>query len=159
MKHRIAVVTVLAGLTLGASGALASSVTTNSYSASSTAADIRASCKELFVRSGGELKAKCNKANERGTVSAVLTYLNMPKYANCRKDGNTDWYTIQWGEYVTGIRPTDPAIVVSSTGDTYLLRAGCKDKDGDGTSWAPTTLDIGETTDGLKNDAGSIVKR
>ena len=159
MEHGVVIVAMLAGLTLGANGALAQrsldAVTTNTYSASSTAEDISASCKEMAQRSGGELSAYCNKADSGGDVSAVWTTLSMPKYANCRTSG--DGYTMQWGEQLAGIKPVAPKILLSSTGHTYLLQAGCED--GDGNSWAPTMLDIGDTTDGLENDAGSLAKR
>ena len=158
MEYRVPLVAMLACLVLGADCALArstSTVTTNSYSTSSTAKDIRASCKEFFQRSGGELSAKCNKAGSNGTVSAVSTTLNMPTYANCRANGSA--YSVQWGAAETGITTVSPSIVLSSTGTTYLLKASCKDGNGD--QWGPSTLDIGDTTNGLKNDAGSLKKR
>ena len=158
MKLGTVIATMLAGLSLATAGASAqssTSVTTNSYSASSTAEDMRASCKKVWVRSGGTLYAKCNKADDTGSVSAVSTTLDMPKYANCRASGRS--YTVQWGAGVTGITTTSPEIVLSSTGDTYVLEASCKDRDGN--KWGPSELDIGDTSDGLKNDKGSLAKR
>ena len=156
MERRIAVVTMLAGLTLGASGTLPAAVTTNSYDPNSTSGNIQISCKELFQRSGGELRGYCNKAGNGGTVSAVFTTINMPAYANCLPDG--DDYTLQWGAQEEGIKPLDPAIVLTSTGTSYLLEARCKRRS-DGEVWEATTLPIGDSTDGLENDDGSFAKR
>lgn len=156
MKRGLAIAAMLAGLTLGAAGASAqSTVTTNSYSTSSTAEDIRASCKEVWVRSGGLLYAKCNKQDDSGAVSAVSTTIRMPKHANCRTSG--DGYTVQWGPPVTGIKTVSPEITLSSTGNTYILKASCQDADKN--KWGPSELDIGDTTDGLENDEGSLAKR
>ena len=134
MKRGLAIAAMLAGLTLGAAGASAqSTVTTNSYSTSSTAEDIRASCKDVWVRSGGTLYAKCNKADSNGDISAVSTTISMSKYANCRASG--DDYTVQWGLPVTGITTVSPEITLSSTGDTYILEASCQDADKN--KWGP----------------------
>ena len=159
MKHGIAIAAMLAGLTLGASGALAqssSSLTTSTYNARSTAKDIRASCKELSMSSQGTLSAKCNKRLGTGAVSAVSTTISMPTYASCRSNGRGG-YRVLWGSPAANVQMVDPLVLLTSTGSSYVFGAYCVDANNVRTG--PSGIDIGETTDGLENDAGSLAKR
>ena len=158
-RRRVAVA-VLAGFALAASGSLAqtSSVTTNTYDANSTSEDIRVSCKDLSVNSQGTLSAKCNKQNDSTApqaVSAVSTTISMSTYVNCRSNGRGG-YRPQWGAAVSEAQTVDPVIVLNSTGSTYYYGAYClvgSQKTG------PSGPDIGDTTNGLKNNGGSLAKR
>ena len=152
---RTAIVAVFVALTVGTTGALGTTKTTNSYSATSTSEDIRASCKELSVDSQAKLSAKCNKADSGGRVSAVSTTIDMPTYANCRKSGRG--YRVNWGVAAPNVTLVDSHILLTSTGKTYIFGGYCVD--GNGEKMGPSGIDIGETSGGLKNDAGSLDKR
>lgn len=159
MNRKAAVVAVLAALTVGATGLLApasgTSVTTNTYSATSTSEDIRASCKELSVDSQATLSAKCNKEDDSGVVSAVSTTIDMLTYANCQATGRG--YRVKWGAASANVTLVDPLLLLTSTGSSYVFGGYCVDANNVKTG--PSGEDIGDTTDGLKNDAGSLAKR
>ena len=160
MIQRIVSAAVLAGLMLGASGALAQTTTTkttNTYDAESTSDDIRVSCKELSVDSQATLSAKCNKSGSTGGVVAVSTTIDMLDYANCLNKGRG--YRVGWGSGPTSITLVDPIILLTSNGQSYVFGGRCQLADGTLFSNNHSGMDIGETTNGLENDAGSLDKR
>ena len=61
------------------------------------------------------------------------------------------------GHIVLGSDPVGGFIALTSTGNSYLFRAYCVSADG--TRVGPSGVDIGDTTNGLKNDGGSLDKR
>ena len=157
MNRKAAVVAMLAAFTVGATGPLAqagTSVTTNSYSAASTSEDIRASCKEVSVDSQATLSAKCNKEDNNGRVSAVSTTIYMPNHVGCQASGRG--YRVKWGAASANITLVDPLVLLTSTGSSYIFGGYC---DANGEKMGPSGEDIGDTTDGLKNDSGSLAKR
>ena len=156
MIRRMATAAMFAGLMLGAYDVPAqtsTTKTTNTYKASSTSEDIRISCKELSVNSQATLSAKCNKTLDDGTVDAVSTTIDIPTYANCNHHKG---YRINWGAPIAGRTLVGPfTIVVTSTGDTYFFLGYCQG----GGKTILSGIDIGDTTNGFKNDAGSLAKR
>ena len=155
MNRKAAVVAILAALTVGATGqASGTPVTTNSYSATSTSEDIRASCKEVSVDSQATLSAKCNKEDDSGRVSAVSTTIYMPNHVGCQASGRG--YRVKWGAASANITLVDPLVLLTSTGSSYIFGGYC---DANGEKMGPSGEDIGDTTDGLKNDSGSLAKR
>ena len=155
MNRKAAVVAILAALTVGATGqASGTPVTTNSYSATSTSEDIRASCKEVSVDSQATLSAKCNKEDDSGRVSAVSTTIYMPNHVGCQASGRG--YRVKWGAASANMTLVDPLVLLTSTGSSYVFGGYC---DANGEKMGPSGEDIGDTTDGLKNDSGSLAKR
>ena len=166
MRRGAATAAVLAGLMLGASGVLAqqqdptTAKTTNTYDADSTSEDIRLSCKDLTAKATAvgavTVVGECNKANSDGAVSAVSTIINISNHAGCHKTRGRG-YRVDWGTGSSSATMFDGFILLTSTGKSYVFGAYCRDatltKDG------PSGMDIGETTNGLKNDAGSLAKR
>ena len=151
-----------APLALGAAGVLAQTSgtgpkTTNTYKASSTSEDIRVSCKNFEIKPivsvspTATVQAECNKTLDNGTVDAVSTTLDMLTYAKC-----TDGNRVAWGTGSSDAELVGPFILLTSTGNSYVFGAYCLD---DGTRYGPSGVDIGDTTSGLKNDAGSLAKR
>ena len=169
MKRGAATAAVLAGLMLGAAGALAQSTggptsrTTNTYDASSTSDDIRISCKELDIAAlpsvtpTATLSAMCNKADSNGDVSAVSTTIDMLDYAGCQAVGRG--YRVGWGSSAANVTLVNPIVLLTSTGNSYVFGGRCADSDGTLYGTQHTGMDIGETTGGLENDGGSLDKR
>ena len=163
MMRMMAVAAMLAGISLIAvtipAQATATTVTTNTYDAKSTSDDIRASCKEVSVSSTGTLSAKCNKkppASSPGRDPEVVsTTINMLTYVNCRTRGTS--VRVRWGAAETGLTLVDPHVLLTSNGKTYIFGGYCEDSDGD--KVGPSGVDFGHTTDGLKNNDGSLEKR
>ena len=149
-----------AAVALAATSAAASNVTTNTYSESSYAEDIASSCKEIAVALGLNslgLSGRCNLLYD-GQHSLSITKRNIASEVYCKPDAD-GVLGFAWGAGTDkGGYIRNPAVVVDSTGDDYLLEADCQAW-GSNTSADDVTLDLGDTTSGYKNSTGALVKR
>ena len=153
---RIPSYTVLALLALSVSAG-ATSVTTNNYLADSLAADIAISCKAVSIDTTRTVSASCN-AYVNYEMVVKSTKINMWSHTFCelQSDGKV---RLAWGTFSdideTGFTMKNLAIKLDSVGDDYLMEADCENSDDTDRSTTDQTLDLGDTTNGLKNDGGS----
>ena len=157
--HRTALMLAVA-LGVATATATASNVTTNSYSSSSYAEDIADSCKEMAVALGANsltLSGRCNLLYN-GEHGLSVTSRNIASEVYCKPDSDGALH-LAWGPGVDkGGFIRNPAVVLSSTGDDYLLEVDC-DAWGSYTDGDDVTIDLGDTTDGYKNSNGGLVTR
>ena len=138
------------------------------YTEGSTDGDIAKSCKDLSVGlSTGVLSATCNKAVSdtgddstpaTGTVTTSATTLDLDDVIHCPVVKNSDGLAssvLAWGTALS--TPGDWQLSVSSLGADYIVEAKCTTATG--CVFGGSKLDLGDTTNGLKNDAGSLAKR
>ena len=150
----------IGGLLLAA-GAANADITTNAYDAGSTSDDIALSCKQISVGStSGILGAKCNKEDSDGDVAPAATNINLKQHVACvaTADGG---YEFAWptsdSSASADASPSYFAVFVSSDGQDYELGGHCRTTSGN-TSDAGV-LDLGDITNGLENDDGSLERR
>ena len=135
-------------------------VTTNIYSASSTSDDIANSCKDLsVVWNTGVLSAKCNYAKNDGTVTARTTSYDLDDAIWCPEPSDGSWPVPAWGSGTSSYHVGVWQMHVSSDGKNYHVSGACSDTTADYPDERPE-LDVGDTTDGLKNDGkGGVASR
>ena len=135
--------------------AQASSVTTGGYSASSTSDDIALSCKDVSVgASSGLVEATCNDGS--GTASTSYD-LDNAVYCAPGTWGSVTTMGLHWGTTVYSGEIREWSVTTSSTGTDYIVSGKCYMT---GASTADTTtLDLGDTTNGLKNTGGVLGAR
>ena len=150
-----------------ATTATASSVTTNEYYANSVSEDIADSCKDLSVASStGVVSATCNHyrsshSDEVDTTDSTYDVDNAV-YCKCDNNGQTS-ASLAWGTgagacTIHTFYANDWSLGTSSDGKNYILSGKCTRTSN--SSWETTTsLDLGDTSNGLKNDKGSLAKR
>ena len=134
-------------------GAQQTTVTTNGYTEDSTSSDIDASCKEIASTGAGSVSAKCNKAN----TDPVSTTKDVSGNVGCGHSAGIHT-AIHWGSDTTvhwSPKSDSFSVKLDSTGKTYLLSASCISSDGVMTA-NPTTVELGDSTNGLENDGGSL---
>ena len=136
-------------------------VTTNNYSKTSTSGDIARSCKEFWVAGGsGVIEAKCNTGPSDDKMSAITTTYDADNAIYCPENLQGGQTVIAWGSQSSSdvYEPTSWSISLNSTGGDYIIKAVC-DHTGSGTTQDASTLDLGDTTSGLKNNDGKLAKR
>ena len=140
--------------------ATTTTITTNTYDSTSTSDNIAVSCKNLQIEaSTGILDGECNVALDTlgGQVVANEHWLDLDTAIHCHTtvDGVVELAFGRSVSYDGSIK--DWKIFVVSTGDGYTVEAECNMNDG--TGGTRTALDLGNTTDGLKNEAGAFMLR
>ena len=156
---------VATALILTTAPALATSITTNDYSATSVSEDIAESCKGVSISTTGNtnptVSAACNKKDSNGDVVTNSTTLNLGSHIWCSGKGVIGTFT--WGQppanTIARWYPVSWAVELDSTGDNYTVTAKCADSLKIKPTTAKQELDLGDTTNGLKNDSGSLAKR
>lgn len=142
------------------SAAHATTITTNSYWYRSTSEDIAESCKDLSVASTtGVVSAECNSGTSDDHISAIGTEYDVDNaiYCPAKTDGTRP--DIKWGTQSSSDAhlPENWQLARSTNGNDYLVSAICV-ATGVGSSSTTTggrsTLDLGDTTNGLKNTNG-----
>ena len=148
MRLSITLAAALAATVAGIGHASATTTyTTIMYEAGSASSDIDVSCKAFSVASTGVLSATCNYEKADKSIATKATTSDLDTVLGCDGNGN-----LAWAE-------TDlPDVVLDSTGDDYLLEADCEAW-GTNTSTDDATIDLGDTTSGLKNEGGALKKR
>ena len=147
-------------LAMSASAQTTTTITTNTYDATSTSGNIAVSCKNLEIGSStGRLDGECNVALDTlaGQVVASEHWLDLDTaiYCHTTTEGVVELAFGLSVSYDGSIK--DWKIFVISTGDGYTVEAECNMNDG--TGGTRTALDLGNTTDGLKNEAGAFMLR
>ena len=134
---------------------LASTVTTSGYDQDSTSEDIAVSCRALQIgSSNGVLSGECNKTSS-GAVSPHNTSIDLDDVIYCEMA--TSGPALAWGTTSYDGSITGWSVSTDSVGDDYVVSGKCAMTGADTT---PTTyLDIGDTTNGLKNSDGGLAKR
>ena len=140
-----------------------STVTTSSYDTTSTSEDISKSCAKLSVDSTGTVSGDCNSADSDGAVTASQTTLDVAQYLTCVA---TSWgtqlgYGIDWGTPDSDYTINNYTLSTTSSGNGYLLSATCNGISsllGLPIGWWAKTVDLSDTTSGLKNDGGDFAK-
>ena len=167
MRQTATLIATLA-LILATGAAHSAGVTTNSYWKNNTDADIANSCKGVSIGSStGVVAATCNHYRSGSDdVDQFDSTLNVEAEIYCKCD---TWLghsaTIAWGtaaDGCTGMSHTigSWAVSVSSDGKNYIVRATCTPYSALPNNPNKTTsLDLGDTTSGLENSAGSLKKR
>ena len=148
-------------------GATSTTVTTNLYSSGNVSKDIASSCKDLSVASGtGVVSATCN--HYRSSTSDEVdqtdsTYdIDDAVYCKCDNNGQTS-ASLAWGTgagacTVNTFTANSWTLSLSSDGKNYILGGKCTRASN--SSWETTTsLDLGDTTNGLKNSSGYLKAR
>ena len=134
--------------------------TTNLYDATSTSDDIALSCKELsVVSSTGVLSATCNYEDSSGTVTTNSTTIDLDDVFYCRKVAGRMRRLLTWGSPPANAEPAPESwqAGVSSNGKDYRTDAVCPIPN---SSIRPRSgADLGDTSDGLENNAGSLEAR
>ena len=150
---RLVAALALAGV-LGSAAATDTTVTTNGYDTTSTSTDIDVSCASLDASSTGTVSGKCNKAASDGTVSAGDTSISVSSNIKCGIS-NAHLTAIVWG---TGSNqywsPKSWDVVLNSTGTKYFIEAVCTSTYG--VKADASTLELGDSTNGLDNSSGSL---
>ena len=150
-------------LTLVAAGAvLAAAVTTNKYVRTSLSEDIAVSCKDVSIGTNdGVLAAKCNRQRASGRIDVNSTSLDLDTAIYCKCDNEAETSaSLAWGTGAgactgTTFTPSSWSVTTSSTGADYIVAAACR-APGKGSL---SSIDAGDTADGLKNSSGSLEKR
>ena len=134
---------------------LASTVTTSGYDQDSTSEDIAVSCRALQIgSSNGVLSGECNKTSS-GAVSPDSTSIDLDDVIYCVMA--TSGPALAWGTTSYDGSIAGWSVSTDSVGDDYVVSGKCAMTGADTT---PTTyLDIGDTTNGLKNSDGDLEKR
>ena len=143
------------------STAHATTYTTNKYYARSSNADIADSCKSFWVASGtGVISAECNSATSDDHISAISTTYDIDNAVYCPEKLDGTQTVIAWGTQSSSdvYVPKTWQIGLSTNGSDYILSAVC-DHTGSGTTQDRSKLDLGDTTNGLKNNSGALQKR
>ena len=135
--------------------------TTSNYSSTSTSDDIADSCKNLWAGGSGTLHGECNSISGSNDdhISALSTTFDLHDAIRCpdKLDGSQE--VIAWGDqsayddYV----PNSFSVSVSSDGKNFTVGAVC-DHRGSGTTRDRSTLDLGDTTNGIKNNNGAFAE-
>ena len=134
--------------------------TTNTYYARSTAENIAESCKKLWTTGGGTLSGECNNATSDDHISAISTTFTLGSVIYCPEKLDGSQTVIAWGKKASDdvFVATSWQIGLSSDGKNYVVSAVC-DHTGSGTTQDRSKLDLGDTTNGLKNDNGKFAER
>ena len=160
--HRLSC-TALVLLALSAS-ADATSVTTNNYTALSLDEDIATSCKAVSIATTRVVSASCNALVD-GQFLVKATTIDMWGHTLCeaQSDGKV---RLAWG---TANDVSEPGFIMhnleiklDSAGDDYIMEADCEHVEKQDQSTTDQTLDLGDTTKGLKNTGstgGGLAKR
>ena len=125
--------------------------------------DIADSCKAVEIDSGSaEVDAECNKqgANE-DNIYTVDTSYDVDDLAYCQEDSSGLYAALTFGSGPSATpvmtwTPKSWSVAVSTDGKNYVVSAIC---------WASTvhqytsSIDLGDTTKGLKNEGGALKKR
>ena len=149
--------------------AVASSVTTNEYYHTYTDEDIAKSCKDVSVASStGVVSATCNhyRSSTSDEVDQYDSTYDLDNAIYCKCDNTVTQLraTMSWGDGSSGACPTqvfepaDWSVSVSSDGKNYMIKGTCKPQQAGGFD-KTVTLDMGDTSNGLKNSSGSLAAR
>ena len=130
--------------------------TTDDYDAQSTSEDMAVSCKNMFLN-GQTIGASCNKKTTSGSIAPHSTTLDLTTVAYCKDDQGLANTVITWGSGTSSFSMTGVTIGLDSVGDEYVFTATCKNTAG---AQGPAAgLVLSDTTNGLKNNDGSLAKR
>ena len=152
-------------LMLGATAVQANSVTSNKYWGNSVSQDIADSCKEVSIGSStGVLSAKCNQQQAGGDyINMKDTSIDLDTVMYCKCSNNNSLApAIVWGSSSTNTctpvtyNTSDWKVSTSSTGEDYIVEVQCRRSPGVGPKHK---IDVGDTTNGLKNSTGDLEKR
>ena len=148
---------VLAALALGLTGptrATTTTVTTDTYTVGSTSADIALSCKELSIgASDGVVSGGCNRSDGVVFGSSV----DLDDLVKCALGATEGSAVIVWATAgLPGHTIGSWSVSLDSTGDDYIVTAKCRRG---GRVYDASSLDLGDTTDGLKNERGKLKSR
>ena len=161
MKTKRVLALLLAPFLLAAGPAGASTpVTTNVYASGSTSDDIALACRDLsVVASTGVLSAACNQGDADGetVLHAASIDLDSVLYCQSNDEDEDPIVSIAWGSKTSDYAPAAWSVAVSSNGSDYHATATCRSSSD--MSQAPSQVDLGDTTSGLKNDDGSLAGR
>lgn len=165
-KSRNIAIAIAALFLIAVGGAAsATTITTNSYWYRSTSGDIAESCKEFKIASGtGVIEARCNSATSDDHISAIGTEYDADNAIYCPEKSDGTRPDIAWGTQSStdGHLPETWQLARSTNGNDYLISAVCTPT-GSSTNSTSTggrsTLDLGDTTNGLRNSSGKLEKR
>ena len=129
-------------------------VTTNGYGASNTGSDITTTCKKLKVDTSGSVSGTCNKWVGGTTgMTYVGTSVSVSGNIHCVAMGQASY--IAWGStQSTHWSPGSWEVKLNSTGTKYLITAKCSSIGG--ATASRSSLDLGDSTNGVENDGGSL---
>ena len=146
---------------------VASSVTTNLYYANSVSADIADSCKDLSVASAtGVVSATCNhyRSSTSDEVDQSDSTLDVDTvvYCKCDNEGQTA-ASLAWGTgagacTISTFNAGSWTLGTSSDGKNYILGGNCT-LQGNSAFTSSSSLDLGDTSNGLENSSGSLAGR
>ena len=143
-------------------GAVASQKTTNKYDSASVSGDIAESCRHLSFSSAaddGVLSGTCNKQDSSDDpVEYASTSIDLDNVFWCDANEADDDAVFSYGTDANTGNPwfiVGWTLSVSSNGSDYIVSVRCRST-GIATEWQ--SLDLGDTTDGLKNDAGAFAE-
>ena len=155
--HGGLVAAFIAALAIAAPAASTTYVTTNVYDDSSTDADMAISCEMMKIGStSGELDGRCNVSID-GVISYHGTEIDLDDVLYC-KSNTGGGPTLDWGSASTHTWTISSwSVSVSSDGANYIVKATCQI--GGSATTNVSTIDVGDTTSGLKNVSGELEKR
>ena len=148
---------------MAAAEAAATGVTTNAYYDAALGNDIAESCKAVEIdSSSAEVDAECNKQGESDdNIYPVDTSYDVDELAYCQEDSSGLYAALTFGSGpsetpVMTWTAESWSVSVSTDGKNYIVSATCKAST---VHQYTSSINLGDTTKGLKNEGGTLKKR